>query len=217
MGKTTLARAVFIELLPGFSGNCSAYVEVGREPGSAEKARKTLLAKLGVNVQGHWEAAEQISALEGRLQRSSTPLLLVLDNVANQQDLRGLLPCAPPPRSRVLLTSRRRDLAPPGSRSPLPMPMPGLEGTDALRLFRSHALEGGATARPASNLEVQGGGGGGCGLEGGGGARLQCAFHTRLLLPWGLGSPLAPPPQGHPSQCKAQQQQDLDGSTNPEP
>ena len=75
--------------------------------------------------------------LRERLQQSSDPLLLVLDNVWSEQDLPGLLPCAPPSGSRVLLTSRDKRLKPP--RGCNVYELPGLEEAEASKLLRSHA------------------------------------------------------------------------------
>ncbi len=154
-GKTTLARAVFNELRPlGFSGNCSAYVEVALEGGSTAvaRAREELLGQLGVASAKELPEARQKEELQSKLKRSSTPLLLVLDNVWTQRDLGGLLPCAPPPGSCVLLTSRNKNLHAQGGCSLFMMP--GLEGDDAVQLFRSYAL-GDASARIPDALKVR--------------------------------------------------------------
>ncbi|CAM9351083.1 unnamed protein product [Chrysoparadoxa australica] len=133
MGKSTLARAIYHELLPDFGNSRAGAVEVGQE-GDISVSLNTVLQGLGAeNERG--SVAERKGQLETALEQG--PVLLLLDNLWTKEHLSTLLPCYPAPGSRVLVTTRDSSIvAETAHRKQLHMPVLGVGS--ALALFRHH-------------------------------------------------------------------------------
>ncbi|CAM9157218.1 unnamed protein product [Chrysoparadoxa australica] len=151
MGKSTLARAIYNELLPGFGYSRAASVEVGQE-GDTSVSLTTVLKGLGAENE-HGSVAEKKGQLETKLKQG--PVLLLLDNLWTKEHLLALLPCYPAPGSRVLVTTRDSSVVTETAhRKQFVMSVLG-EGS-ALALFRHHTkIDTGATSEAA--LQVMSG------------------------------------------------------------
>ena len=113
LGKTTMARLLFNRLAPGFTR--SAFVELAPDDGDAQLRGHlaTALKQLGAG-----EGTEGLSKaeLQARFKKyvRDTPnlkVLLVVDNVWMPEQLDALLPTAFGQGSRVVVTSRSKDLS----------------------------------------------------------------------------------------------------------
>jgi hypothetical protein len=105
LGKSTLAKAMYNELLQRGSFSCSAFVEIAvGDDDSTLPHLKAALRALGAAA----EDAEGIFTIRGRLQEyvKHRAVLFVLDNVWNLRQLQDLLPVEWGAGSRVIVTSR---------------------------------------------------------------------------------------------------------------
>lgn len=181
MGKSTLARAMFNELLPSFGGHRSAEVclDLDGKPLSTDAYNK-LLKSLGIDALSKGSDSAIRRALAKRLQKGD--ILLLVDNLSSKDQLDQVLPCLPyslGQGSYLIVTSREKSkLIMAGVSEAAIFEMTPMDPAAALQLFRLHALGPSkqGTARghlpdlPSPNLQV----------------RLTCSFNTVLHAPSSL-------------------------------
>jgi NB-ARC domain len=136
MGKTTLARRVFDDMVRDYRG-AAAFVEVG-EKGDTQQALQALLQSLGVQNSGTGTLRAQLhQVLSGK-----PSALLVLDNLWTPEHLSDII-AEVPTGTRVIVTAR--DVAVLEGRSGMLFkdsifPMPVLSESASLQLFRHHSV-----------------------------------------------------------------------------
>ncbi len=151
IGKTALAVHV-AHLLTSEFPDCQLYVDLhgftpGREPVDPCEALLTLLRALGVPAGRIPDELEERAAL-WRSELAGRHALVVLDNAADADRVRALLPGAG--RNTALITSRNRLVDLDGVE---PLSLTPLNAADAAELFRS-ALGPGTAADPETVAEL---------------------------------------------------------------
>lgn len=151
IGKTALAVHVAHLLTPEFP-DCQLYVDLhgftpGREPVAPSEALLALLRALGVPAGRIPDGLEERAAL-WRSELAGRQALVVLDNAADADHVRPLLPGAG--RNTALITSRNRLVDLDGV---APLSLTALNAADAAELFQS-ALGPGTAADPETVAEL---------------------------------------------------------------
>jgi NB-ARC domain len=132
MGKTTLARRLFDDLVYEYPG-AAAFVEVGQN-GDTQQALRMVLQELGSDHAQEGSLAAQLQAVLS----GNASSLLVLDNLWTAKHLNDILPEVPP-GTRVIVTTRNTSvLNCTAGRLSKGFGMPVLSHSAALHLFRHH-------------------------------------------------------------------------------